>query len=76
MGMYDTVTFTCPRCEAQLENQSKAGDCTLQRFDQDSVPVVIAEDIREDTVYCETCQRSWTVALLEPITTVRMRLVK
>jgi NMD protein affecting ribosome stability and mRNA decay len=42
MGMYDTVVSFCPECGDVVEFQSKAGDCLLDRFSLDSVPMEIA----------------------------------
>ena len=45
MGLYDTVYFSCPKCERLLEEQSKAGESSLSSFNCDEVPLDIAEDI-------------------------------
>ncbi len=52
MGMYDEINFSCPKCDARVEFQSKAGECCLSSFHEGSVPVHIAEDIVGDTVAC------------------------
>lgn len=64
MGMFDTVVFTCPRCDAQLEAQSKAGKCSLRTINSYEVPIAIAGDLKGESVWCEECQRSWTIVAL------------
>ena len=76
MGMYDTVRFTCPQCEGVVEHQSKAGKCEMVDIDESVVPLVVAADIENETVWCEECQRSWRIVKIVDIQTVGMRLVK
>jgi hypothetical protein len=65
MGMYDVVVFTCPRCESDIEVQSKAGDCAMAHIDQGEVPIDIARSIEGETVECESrnCGTVWTVVV-------------
>lgn len=74
MGMFDSVWFSCPRCDEQIEVQSKAGECVLSSINPNQVPVEIAKDIENEAVYCEKCHRSWTVVALSFVRTVPMRL--
>jgi len=32
MGMFDYTYFKCPKCKEIVEEQSKAGDCSLNRY--------------------------------------------
>jgi len=75
MGMFDTITFLCPQCKESLEVQSKAGDCLLNDFNFKEVPILIAEDIKGEKVYCGNCDLSFKIELDDTIPkTVRMRL--
>lgn len=53
--MYDSVFIDCVECGASIEFQSKAGDCLLLEFSEDSVPVGIAEDILGNIEACLDC---------------------
>jgi uncharacterized protein YbaR (Trm112 family) len=74
MGMFDTVFFICPGCKGDLSTQSKAGDCTLKYISGDMVPVQVAVDIWNDTMYCETCDKTYYARIEDPVppTTVKM----
>lgn len=76
MGMFDRVHFTCPRCDAALEVQSKQGDCVLADFPSGSVPPAIAEDIQGEEVYCGGCNRVWRVVAIDLPKTVAMTLAR
>lgn len=43
MGCFDTVWLTCPHCNASVEEQTKAGPCSLAdyRLDQDDAPMSV-----------------------------------
>lgn len=66
MGMYDTVHFTCPKCDRDLAVQSKAGDCRLSDIDCSAVPLDIADDISGEEVFCDPCGRLWTIVSISP----------
>ena len=55
MGMFDTVKFKCPECGAELELQSKAGECVLHEYHYKAVPPEIAIDLDGRNVLCEHC---------------------
>ena len=55
MGMFDRIWFKCPKCEADIEVQSKCGECILEDFNQVSVPPEIAKCINWSTIYCQEC---------------------
>lgn len=65
MGMFDTVNFACPNCDANVDVQSKAGDCILRDISQWDVPTNIATDICGNEAYCEACKKSFTVTPVE-----------
>lgn len=52
MGMFDYVFTTCPSCGAKIEFQSKAGQCALNSYSTDSLPVEIAADLLDEISAC------------------------
>lgn len=65
MGMFDSVVCKCRNkdCEAEIEFQSKAGICDLNRYSIDEVPLSVAEDIDGQTEVCKKCQFETTIYL-------------
>jgi len=55
MGMFDSVYVKCPNCDRLVEFQSKAGDCCLQKFNENEVPIAIAENIKGKHETCKYC---------------------
>lgn len=55
MGMFDSVWFACLNCGANVEVQSKAGDCAMREYNERDVPSHIAEDIMGEIVQCTEC---------------------
>ncbi len=74
MGLYDSVNFSCPRCDDLIEVQSKAGKCVLASFPSDEVPLAIAADIAGEKHWCSKCSREWTVVSINAPPVVVMRL--
>ena len=56
MGMYDSLWVECPRCNTQIEFQSKAGDCDLRDYNIQNVPPEIALDCKYDEELCPDCE--------------------
>ena len=71
MGMYDTVVLYCPKCSEEVDFQSKAGDCELNRYTVDFVPVEIAKAINGNTRKCK-CGYEVTIKTKYDIGTVPM----
>jgi predicted metal-binding protein len=63
MGMFDRVIFTCPNCQARIEEQSKAGTCSLLEFNEREVPIAIAGEIKGNTVHCDNCKETFVIML-------------
>jgi hypothetical protein len=76
MGMFDTITFSCPHCGALVEEQTKAGECSLTNFGSDEVPANLAGDILGNTVYCAGCKQRWIIVQLPIPHSVRVGLLK
>lgn len=72
MGMYDTVRFFCPECDAAVDLQSKAGPCTLKDYSYREVPHGIAESLQGRIFTCAACRTGFTVHLYVPQDGVRM----
>lgn len=53
MGLYDSVFVNCPKCGAQVEFQTKAGECRLKQYTHISVPSGIAEYLNGSKERCE-----------------------
>jgi len=60
MGCFDSVIAVCPECGANVEFQSKAGECDLRTYKVTSVPVVIAIDLDGTSRRC-TCGEFVTI---------------
>jgi hypothetical protein len=78
MGMFDRIIFKCPKCNYEIEEQSKAGDCLLRDYSQDAVPLAVAGNIIDGEVYCENCKEHFVIAAdnIPPPATIQMRLTK
>lgn len=71
MGMFDSVIAVCPKCNKEVEFQSKAGECLLRNYSANSVPPDIAQDIEGDTSPCE-CGYVLRIVPARPIERVSM----
>lgn len=71
MGLFDSVLFTCPKCEGKVEFQSKAGDCHMATFHPSHVPVRVAMDINGKVEMCQ-CGTYLTARVPYPISSVAM----
>jgi hypothetical protein len=67
MGMFDKIIFTCPNCQNPIEEQSKAGKCSLYEFSADAVPMAIAGDILHNAVRCDNCKEEYIIGAAESI---------
>jgi hypothetical protein len=65
MGMYDSVMVNCPECGAEVEFQSKSGDCLLMVYHASGVPSEIARDIEGDREICR-CGCVMRLAYVKP----------
>lgn len=55
--MFDSIYFRCKECGEEIEAQSKSGDCTLQRYDHNSVPHSVAKDANRHAPFqCDKCK--------------------
>jgi hypothetical protein len=60
MGMFDVVRHRCS-CGGTIEWQSKAGECLLNSFSKDKVPLHIAVDINDEVVSCYDCKKRYKI---------------
>ena len=74
MGCYDSVLFQCPRCDKEIEVQSKAGECAMSHISPSEVPVVIAKSIEGETVRCPQCHHMWSVVAKIKVDVIPMGL--
>lgn len=61
MGCFDTVIFRCPDCGSAIDEQTKAGECLLRDYSQESVPLEIAGRMDGDEVFCQECGSKWVI---------------
>ena len=59
MGMFDTITFSCPDCGTEMSGQSKSGDCILDTYHHTSVPIDVALDANRHAPFECECGSSW-----------------
>ena len=55
--MFDSIIVKCPKCNNELEFQSKSGPCMLASFDEKKIPLIIAIGCNEDIVLCRKCKK-------------------
>lgn len=72
MGMFDTVVGRCPKCQEAVDFQSKAGECTMERYYHTSVPPEIASDIDQDIESCPKCGFLVRIKIPEHAATIPM----
>ncbi len=63
MGMFDSVFVKCPNCGANLEFQTKVGDCGLHKYDAERVPVLIAAALDKREEECRHCKALVTITI-------------
>lgn len=76
MGIFDTVYFKCPKCDAEIEEQTKAGDCGMRSYNCDSVPHEIGHDLVGIEIRCLECETLFQVVEIKPIKSMKLGLVK
>lgn len=76
MGMFDSVYFECPHCGRETEEQSKAGDCLLEEYREDSIPPNIAVSLNERESWCDHCGKQFKIVTNELPQRVKMKAVK
>lgn len=60
MGMFDSVNVFCPACGAEVEFQSKAGECCLLEYSLDNMPASVAADLNGESCVCD-CGKTITL---------------
>jgi hypothetical protein len=57
VGMFDYVVFTCPKCGAKNEDQTKSADCLLNVYEiAPEMDTQIASMLQGDILRCSTCK--------------------
>lgn len=74
MGTFDSVYANCPGCDAQVEFQSKVGDCRQKRYHHRSVPPVIACDLNGAKLKCPKCGHQVELTMCGCQTRARMEV--
>ncbi len=44
MGMFDSITVSCPSCGKEQRTQSKSGPCRLDDYELDTAPINVLLD--------------------------------
>lgn len=57
MGMFDSVHVRCPRCQSEVEFQSKAGACDLRDFTLETAiqDLEVLADVSRKEKICGGC---------------------
>jgi len=76
METFNSVIFSCPECNQDIEEHYKTSKYALNLYREDSVPKPIAETIIGNTVYCPKCGDRFTIMLDTHATTVPLFLRK
>lgn len=71
MGMFDSVNVKCPKCGEVVEFQSKAGNCYLDNYFINKVPISIAIALHGSK---ETCICDYVVTLVTYAFDPRVRM--
>lgn len=74
--MYDTVVFKCPKCSSNLEEQSKFGNCTLEYFNSDEVPVSIAYSMIGKKISCYNCNKQFEIVTGQKLNVIKLGLIE
>lgn len=53
MGMFDSLIVQCPKCQEDVEFQSKAGPCNLNKYDMDDCSPSVAVDLIGQHTQCQ-----------------------
>lgn len=62
MRMFDSIYMPCPNCGADIEWQSKAGECLLHAYRiANPMPSAILLDINGQVEQCPSCSWRWTM---------------
>lgn len=75
MGSFDTVLFMCPNCRADVNVQSKEGECRNQTFKHQQVPTAITLSIQDTTVQCDECKSLLLIESYSVPNTVYMQVI-
>jgi len=63
MGMFDRIWITCPQCGTSVEEQSKAGPCSLKDYTLDDAPNSVLGDIIGNSVICPECKSTIKISV-------------
>jgi ribosomal protein S27AE len=58
MGCFDSIIVECPACGTEVEFQTKAGDCNLDRFTLEEAPLIVLADCVDRRLRCKKCGRT------------------
>ena len=70
--MHDSVETHCPECGDILKLDSEAGECQMVEYNQENIPVCIAEDLDGKEVKCSCCGAK-LICLTETVVIFRLK---
>lgn len=72
MGMFDTVEFKCPFCNQKTDLQSKSGECAMEHYTLEDVPMAVATGAYGRCNHCNimlalkpNCIPTWSAFVIE-----------
>ncbi|MCR4307082.1 MAG: hypothetical protein NUV80_00820 [Candidatus Berkelbacteria bacterium] len=75
MGMFDSIWFKCKKCGADIEAQSKSGECILANYDYTEVPTDVAEDANRHAPFVCKCGKRYEFREI-PAKTISLEIVQ
>lgn len=63
MGMYDYICYHCPHCNYLIEDQSKAGGCSLSNYTMETAPPEVINSILGEHT-CSECNEVFVIELI------------
>ena len=57
MGMFDSMYVRCPKCKAEIEFQTKTGECGMNSYilGRDSIPPWLEASLAGELFHCTSC---------------------
>lgn len=59
MGLFDTILYNCPRCDAELDEQFKPGD--MATYHLEDAPAHVASQLGGWTRSCYVCHGTYHI---------------
>lgn len=73
--MFDSLYIKCPKCNNELEFQSKSGACAMFNYKKSNLPPEVAIGIDKDIIECEFCRNNFRLECNIP-KKIKVKLIK